>query len=80
MNPRLLSLLLWLDIKVLWVGTFGHCRPGETISAASWSTALSGKRHGKLAVRIIDWLAVQVGDGSDHCQRAYAWQIEIYKD
>ena len=34
MNP-VLKVLLWLDIKILWVVTFGRCKPGETISAAS---------------------------------------------
>jgi hypothetical protein len=78
MAGRLLPVLLWLDIKVLVLITLGNCRKGETISAASWSLYLDGKWQGKLAVRIIDWLALKVGDGPDHCQRAYEWQISIY--
>lgn len=75
---RLLSVLLWLDIQVFWLITLGHCRPGETISAASWSLYLDYKFQGLLAVRVIDWLALKVGDGPDHCRRAYNWQAEIY--
>lgn len=72
-------LLLWLDVKVLWVGTFGRCRPGETISSASWSLKLDGKVQGKLAVPIIDFL-MRPFDGADHCQRAYAYdgQMGLY--
>ena len=76
--PKLLSFLLWLDIQVLVLATFGNCRPGETISAASWSLCLDGKWQGRIAVPVIDWLARLVGDGQDHCQRAYNWQIKLY--
>lgn len=75
---RLLDFLLWLDIKVFWILTFGNCRPGETISAASWSLYLDGKWQGRVAVPVIDWLAVKVGDAPNHCQRAHDWQIKIY--
>ena len=77
MHP-LLKFLLWLDIKVLLLITLGRCRPGETISAASWSLLLDGKIQGRIAVPGIDWLARLVGDGSDHCQGAYNWQAHIY--
>jgi len=38
-----LRALLWLDIKILWVVTFGRSLPGETISAAAWSLEGDGK-------------------------------------
>ena len=78
MNP-ILRLLLWLDIKVFVLVTLGNCRAGETISAASWSLLLDGKWQGRIAVPIIDFLARCVGDGADHCRRAYEWQINLYK-
>ena len=52
MNP-ILRFLLWLDIKLFVVVTLGNCRPGETISAASWSLLLDGKWQGKTAVPVI---------------------------
>lgn len=74
-----LRFLLWLDIKVFVLVTLGNCRPGETISAASWSLLLDGKWQGKTAVPVIDFLARCVGDGPDHCKRAYEWQIKLYQ-
>lgn len=78
MNP-VLRFLLWLDIKVFVLVTLGNCRPGETISAASWSLRLDGKWQGRIAVPVIDWLARLFRDGPDHCKRAYEWQISIYE-
>lgn len=78
MNP-ILRFLLWLDIAVFKVVTLGNCRPGETISAASWSLLLDGKWQGKVAVPVIDFLARLVFDGPNHCRRAYEWQISIYR-
>ncbi len=78
MNP-VLRFLLWLDIKVFVLVTLGNCRPGETISAASWSLLLDGKWQGRVAVPVINFLARCVGDGADHCRRAYLWQINLYK-
>lgn len=78
MNP-ILSFLLWLDIAVFKIVTLGNCRPGETISAASWSLKLDGKWQGKVAVPVIDFLARCVFDGPDHCKRAFEWQYQIYK-
>ena len=78
MNP-VLRFLLWLDIKLFVVVTLGNCRTGETISAASWSLKLDNKWQGRVAVPIIDFLARCVGDGTDHCKRAYEWQISIYR-
>ena len=77
MSP-MLKALLWLDIKVFWVVTFGRAKPGETISAASWSLYLDGKWQGEVAVPIIDFLARCVGDDADHYRRAYVWQFHLY--
>jgi len=71
--------LFWLDVKILWILTLGKSRPGETISAAGWSLRLDGKWQGFADVAIIDWLARLVGDGPEHCRRAYVWQINLYK-
>jgi hypothetical protein len=79
MRIAIMRCLLWLDIKLFVLVTLGNCRTGETISAASWSLKLDGKWQGKVAVPVIDWLALRVGDDADHCRRAYEWQIAIYK-
>ena len=68
--------LLWLDIKVLWVVTFGRARPGETISAAAWSLYRDAKWQGKLLVPLINalfWVAEK-----DHCHKAWLWQKHLY--
>lgn len=72
--------LFWIDVKVFWLVTLGTSKPDETISAASWSLKLDGKWQGGVAVPVIDVLARLVGDGRDHCQRAYDWQIVLYKE
>jgi len=71
--------LFWIDVKVFWLVTLGTSKPDETISAASWSLKLDGKWQGKVAVPVIDFLARLVGDGKDHCKRAYDWQINLYR-
>lgn len=71
--------LFWLDVKVFWLVTLGKSKPDETISAASWSLKLDNKWQGRVAVSIIDFLARLVGDGKDHCKRAYEWQIILYR-
>ena len=78
MNP-VLRFLLWLDVTVFKVVTLNKSRPGETISAASWSLRIDSKWQGRVAVPIIDFLARLVGDGRDHCRRAYEWQRDLYQ-
>lgn len=73
---QILKALIWLDVKVLWLVTFGRSRPGETISAAAWSLEMDGKWQGKLLVPVIDflfrpWMA-------DHCRKAWLWQRDLY--
>ena len=75
MNP-VLKALIWLDVQVLRIVTFGRARPGETISAAAWSLEMDGKWQGKLLVPVIDflfrpWMA-------DHCRKAWLWQKHLY--
>ena len=68
--------LLWLDIKVLWIVTFGRARPGETISAAAWSLRRDNKWQGRLLVPVINalfWVAEK-----DHCRKAWIWQKHLY--
>jgi len=76
MNP-LLRFGLWLDIKVLWVVTFGRSKPGETISAASWSLYTDGKWQGRVLVPVIDlmfrpWM-------TEHCRKSWVWQKHLYE-
>jgi len=69
--------LLWLDIKLLWAGTFGRSRPGETISAAAWSLHQSGKWQGRVFATLIDLLASPWQ--SDHCEKAWLQQEHLYR-
>lgn len=75
MNP-ILRALLWLDIKILWLVTFGRCKPGETISAAAWSLELDGKWQGKMLRPTIDFIFWPVQ--KDHCAKAWDWQRHLY--
>lgn len=73
----MLDFLIWLDVQILRLATFGKARPGETISSATWSLYLDGKWQGRVFVPLIDtlfrpWM-------KNHCQQAYLWQIDIYK-
>lgn len=70
--------LLWLDIKILWLGTFGRSRPGETISAAAWSLHQSGKWQGRVFVPLIDF-ALSWRE-PEHCRKAWVWQRNIYPE
>lgn len=74
----MIDFLLWLDIEILRVGTLGKSRPGETISAASWSLYLDKKWQGRVFVPLIDLLFRPLQ--KDHCRQAYEWQIDLYKD
>lgn len=73
---RTFRFLLWLDIKVLWLVTFGRCKVGETISAAAWSLYVDGKWQGKLLVPLINGLFYCVE--KDHCRKAWVWQRDLY--
>lgn len=76
MTP-ILSALVWLDVQVLRLVTFGRARPGETISAASWSLYQDGKWQGKLLVPIIDFLFRPWM--TEHCRKAWLWQKHLYE-
>lgn len=71
-----LDFLIWLDIKVFWLVTLGRYHPKETMSAAAWRMKLAGRRRGRVAVALIDFMfrPWQV----NHCENAYLWQSEIY--
>ena len=73
----MLDALIWLDVKVLWLLTFGRSRPGETISAAAWSLRLDGKWQGRVFVPCIDFLFRPWG--ACHCRDAYIWQAHLYE-
>ena len=75
MTP-ILKTLIWLDVQVLRIVTFGRARPGETISAAAWSLYRDAKWQGKLLVPVIDflfrpWMA-------DHCRKSWLGQKHLY--
>ena len=53
---RALRALIWLDVQVLRLVTFGRSLPGETISAAAWSLEGDGKWQGRLLRPLIDGL------------------------
>ncbi len=74
---KLLKLLIWLDVWVLHIVTFGRSRPGETISAAAWSLYQDGKWQGRVLVPMIDflfrpWMV-------DHCKKSWFWQKDLYE-
>lgn len=77
MMSRTLRALLWLDVQVLRLVTFGRSLPGETISAAAWSLKCDGKWQGRLFVPLIDSLFYFVQ--KDHCAQAWQWQRHLYK-
>ena len=52
----ILNALLWLDVKVFAIITFGRALPGETMSAAAYNGERTGKIIGKLARPVIDLL------------------------
>jgi len=74
---KLFDALVWLDVQILRLGTLGKAKPGETISAASWSLYLDGKWQGRLFVPLIDWLFSPWQ--RNHCLSAYQWQSHLYK-
>ena len=53
MSPTLKA-LIWLDVQILRIVTFGKSKPGETISAAAWSLEGDGKWQGRLLRPLID--------------------------
>lgn len=76
MTP-ILSALVWLDVQVLRMVTLGRARPGETISAASWSLYMDGKWQGKLLVPVIDFLFRPWM--TEHCKKSWYWQKHLYE-
>jgi hypothetical protein len=69
--------LIWLDVQVLRLVTFGRSLPGETISAAAWSLESDGKWQGKLLRPAIDALFYFMQ--RDHCAKAWDWQRHLYE-
>ncbi len=76
MTP-ILTALVWLDVQILRIVTFGRARPGETISAAAWSLEGDGKWQGRVLRPLIDFLFWPVQ--KDHCAQAWLWQKDLYK-
>ena len=73
----MLNALIWLDVQIFWLVTFGNTKRGETISSAAWSLLLAGKWQGRLFVPFIDFLFRPWG--KDHCRKSYMWQIHLYE-
>ena len=74
---QMLDFLIWLDIQIFRLITFGNCKKGETISAAAWDLLLEDKWQGRVFVPIIDALFYFVQ--KDHCRNAWLWQIDLYR-
>jgi len=74
----LIDALIWLDVQVLRIATFGRSKPGETISAAAWDLYLAGKWQGKVFVPIIDFLFRPWT--TEHCRKAWVWQANLYQE
>lgn len=76
---RLLDIIacfLWLAPLYI-VGLADRPTGRQTISGYVGKAAFNGHRWGKRAAAVIDWLAIQVGDGPDHCHRAYLFYLPV---
>ncbi len=49
----------------------------QVISAYVGKAANNGMSWGRRCSKIIDWLAIKVGDGPDHCKRAYEYYLPV---
>lgn len=78
MKPRLLRILIALDIFVFALLTVGGSKRNETISAAAWSLELDRKWQGRVFRPAIDWAFARLE--RDHCLQSWlAEQIQFSK-
>ena len=49
----------------------------QLISGYVGKAAHNGHKWGTRAAAVIDWLAMWVGDGPDHCRRAYEFYLPV---
>jgi hypothetical protein len=52
----MIRFLIWLDVKILYLGSLGNYTQGETISALAWDLRLRGKWQGRVFVPAIDFI------------------------
>ena len=71
-----LDALLWLDVKVFALITFGRALPGETISSAAYNGEQTGKIFGRIFRPLIDLLFRPFE--KNHCRSAWHWQNHLY--
>ena len=74
----MINFLLWLDVTLWRWLTLGRYPVGETASAAAYRMKRQGRRRGRVAVAVIDFLFRPWQ--TNHCECAYQWQAHIYKD
>lgn len=75
MKDNNLPFRLWLLIDLL-VCTVAHNTDMRTVSGWTGQHMKTKKRYAYQA-KVIDWLAELVGDGPNHCERAYQWEISM---
>ena len=77
MTNRMIDALIWLDVTLWRFVTLGRYPVGETASAAAYRMKRTGRRRGRVAVAVIDWIFRPWQ--TNHCERAYQWQSHIYQ-
>ena len=73
----MINFLIWLDVTLWRIVTLGRYQVGETASAAAYRMKRAGRRRGRVAVAVIDWIFRPWQ--TNHCERAYQWQAHIYE-
>ena len=76
LRERILIALIALDHLALAIITLGHCKRGETISAAAWALEQDGKLQGRIFRPVIDWLFTWVE--RDHCYVSWMSEKHMY--
>ena len=76
LRQRILIVLIAVDHLAFALITLGHCKRGETISAAAWALERNGKLQGRIFRPFIDWLFTWIE--RDHCQVSYEAEKHIY--
>ena len=71
---RALNFLICIDQLGWSVITLGHASPDETISAGAYRMEQEGKKRGKYARIVIDWIFTKLQE--DHCRKAYQAEVD----
>lgn len=73
-SSRAFKALYGIDIAIC---ALCHNTMLESISGRSYR--FKAKRRYRYQMQVIDLLALLVGDGKDHCKRAYEWEVKYIK-